>query len=397
MSTVAISNRRSIFCVGRQFSRIRLTDSKTPRDRIFTCESIHFDMRNILVVMLLAGYAATAQPTILQEHLPQAGQIFTANNDYQGGDQFLPTPPSSSAQIWDYTSAFGTTASEQVVFLPANEIIGYTNFPEATSGLSYTFGTSQLAIFYSSGSEGFKVEGFYHREDGMFTVVTTHYDDIHIPVPLTYGNELTLNVLEEEVKIYDDETTPAEMHRRWTTRTMTADAFGTLMTPAWPTGVEVIRHKYETLLIVDSLFADASGTGNGPWQFQYYETNTDVEVDYNFLRAGQPLFVMEFSGDGSFATYYDNSITTSIEGVPDLARSVVHPNPATDAITFDLRDQVVDRIEILDADGRILRSVNLSMANVATVDLSGVSAGAYIYSLTSNGVVIDRGRFIKAR
>jgi hypothetical protein len=354
-------------------------------------------MRNILVIIMLCSYTAKAQPTILQEHLPQAGQIFTANNDYQGGAQFLPTPPSSTAQVWDHTSSFGTTTQEQVVFLPANEIVGSIHFPEATTGLSYTFGTSQLAIFYSSGSEGFKVEGFYHREEGLFTVVTTHYDDIHIPVPLTYGNELTVNVLEEEVKIYDDQATPAEMHRRWTTRTMTADAFGTLMTPAWPSGVEVIRHRYDTEQIVDSAFTDATGIGSGPWEFQTVEISNDVETDYNYLRAGQPLFVMEIEGDGSFATYYESSITTSIGDAPSLARSVVHPNPATDAITIDLGGRSVDLMEIMDMDGRIVRSIDLHSATIATVDLADLGAGAYLYSLISNGTVIDRGRFIKAR
>ncbi len=351
-------------------------------------------MRYISILMLLASTTSFAQPIIQQEHLPQAGQIFTANNDYQGGDQFLPTPPSSMAQTWDYISAFGTTVAEEVIFLPADQIPGAIHFPNATSGLSYTFGTTVLAIFYAASNEGFKVDGFYTREEGVSTVIIHHYDDIHIPVPLTYGNELTVNVLEDEVKIYDAPGTPAERRRRWTTRTMTADAFGTLITPAWPSGVEVIRHKYDTHLVVDSSFTDASGTGNGAWIFQDVSTLENVEVDYNYLRAGQPIFVMEISGDGSFATYYNSSITTSTGPESDLGRINVLPNPATDQVNFDLGSGGMERIELFDPAGRSVKNVDVRGLERYSMYVADLNAGIYVYRSIRKDGSVHSGRIV---
>lgn len=68
---------------------------------------------------------------------------------------------------------------------------------------------------------------------------------------------------------------------------------------------------------------------------------------------------------------------------------VVFPNPATDFVRFNY--SVADRLILLDITGRIKRNVALNRDN-ATVNVSDLPAGLYLYRLTNKGKVTATGK-----
>ena len=65
---------------------------------------------------------------------------------------------------------------------------------------------------------------------------------------------------------------------------------------------------------------------------------------------------------------------------------VIYPNPVTEKVNIKLTDTEcpVSRIELLDFNGRIIRSINPGNQVELTLDLTGLKSGNYVLRVTSD-------------
>ena len=131
---------------------------------------------------LLAGFIpalASAQITIDQADLPQAGDEWGIYSDYEGGTAFAPTPGGSSAQTWNYANAFNITGTFGFTWAAPATVQGNVFFPGAGAGVDFV----GISSFYSTTSTGLYNLGSYFGSPD-FTATTHVANGLIMPVPL---------------------------------------------------------------------------------------------------------------------------------------------------------------------------------------------------------------------
>ena len=339
-----------------------------------------------------------AQPTITQAHLPVAGHTYTVYTDTIGGAGFTPTAPSSSAQTWDYTNAFTVAITEQLSFVSPAGLPGASLYPMADLATTTTASGYQISAFYDNAVDGLSALGSYFELTDVFTVTNTVTDGVQFPVPLTLGTTLTQTTSSSTLVVYAPGLSlPAELQRFETTGTLTGDAYGTLSTPAWPVGVQVVRVRSQNMMEVDSSFTDASGTGNGPWVFAETNTSGMQTPSYDYYRAGVPSFVMSVNNDQTNATYYGNSVSTDIADNGSVQAAQLFPNPANGSISIVPGTNRASTLEIVDLSGRVQATYSIQGIDRVNVITEGWASGTYVYNcLDIDGVSLHRGAFLVA-
>lgn len=351
-----------------------------------------------LITLLLAS-AVVCQPTITQSHLPVAGHSYTTYNDTIGGAAFTATAPGGSSQTWDYTDVFTVHTTEERLFVPPAGLAGALLYPMSDLAITSTLGEYLINVFYNNEPDGLTLLGSYFGLTDVFSVTNTVVDGGQFPVPLTLGTVLTQNTISTTLIVYDAGLgLPAELQQFHTTGTITGDAYGTLSTPAWPGGVEVVRVRTQKMMEVDSTFTDATGTGNGPWVFVETNTSPVQAPSYDYFREGVPTFVMSVNNDQSYATYYGNSLTTGI-ATNDLDHTAqVYPNPSNGSVSIMVVGANATSLEIIDISGRVQATYSIKGVDRINVMTENWAGGTYTYRcLDSAGALVRHGKFLVAR
>lgn len=92
-------------------------------------------------------------------------------------------------------------------------------------------------------------------------------------------------------------------------------------------------------------------------------------------------------------------IITHINELPDVTRKELHafPNPVKDVINIPLsasRENI--RIGLYKSDGKKIMDISKSnKGNLITIDMRNLPSGVYIYNISSLGMAISSGKFIK--
>ena len=92
-----------------------------------------------------------------------------------------------------------------------------------------------------------------------------------------------------------------------------------------------------------------------------------------------------------FLIYYEtaviDSLWTHVPQIPKAGQMQIHPNPATDIVFLQLPGgQTVLKVEILDVDGKIVKSMDAANSIRAyPVELSGLKSGLYLLRVISPG------------
>ncbi|MEX0595638.1 MAG: T9SS type A sorting domain-containing protein, partial [Candidatus Paceibacterota bacterium] len=68
----------------------------------------------------------------------------------------------------------------------------------------------------------------------------------------------------------------------------------------------------------------------------------------------------------------------------------VYPNPTSDNLYISGSNLAINNIEVLDVNGRILKSVDFANLTEVSIDLSGLTNGVYIVSIKSDEGTINR-------
>jgi len=191
----------------------------------------------------------------------------------------MPIPTIGANQVWDYSGAFGSISDtfELAVKDPiATPHVAY--FPDAThaSFLRSPFGLADsLWLYFTVDTVGIKNLGYYSDKSTSSGLVTAGPPEFVLPMTLAYQDTIVDNSRYEGFLDYSG--TPVRVIRTMT-KIMSADGYGTLITPD-ATYSEVMLGK-EVINQIDSIFVDFIGTGN----YTFATELLDVTHRFHFLR-----------------------------------------------------------------------------------------------------------------
>lgn len=351
-------------------------------------------MKKIYIsVSLLASVAlsnhATAQTTITAAALPQVGFIYNMISDTAKATDlpsFTVTAGSSSAQTWDYSALFNNIYTDPAAFVTPAGHPGASSFSTANMAANQ----NGSWVYFSSTATGLFVEGV----DVVITGTTTAIMNFNpfetlIPVPYTYSN--TTNNVYAAISNVTVSGIPATIHHR-ANRTITADAFGSLTTPAGTYSNTLRLNTHE--ITSDSTFVMGA--------FQAAYSRWDTTTTYTWMQDAADAKLMEISMDKTNpvvtkAQYLESLQFAGIQQVTSSNNQVtIYPNPAKDIINVEgLMQNAASQITITDMLGN---AVYHSMDNTqhTMINVAGLAEGVYNISIISNEAVVNK-RVIIAR
>ncbi|MHB8261225.1 MAG: T9SS type A sorting domain-containing protein [Bacteroidia bacterium] len=333
-------------------------------------------MKKIYVIASLAlTVSALAQsPTITSADLPVVGTTVNENNDSTTAQMtsFTVTAGSSSAQTWNYAPAFVTTYSSATAYVAPSTLVGASNFPSANLGVNATTGTTTASEFLTTSTSGMVLTGYY---TSMYTVKWAPYMEL-IPTPFTYSNSSVTTY--SYSFLYTTYTI-----KRHATHTITADAFGSLTTPAgtYPSTLRV--KSYESGM--DSIFSGST----------FLQTSKDSSYVYQWLQTGSPhqLMTINMKGTGvATSASYVTSVTTGIDNhTSPFAELSLFPNPTADAASLSYENNTATHvtIQLFDISGRFISTIadENQSAGKQTLPINtkalGLNAGLYFVRISS--------------
>jgi hypothetical protein len=343
-----------------------------------------------LVTSLLIGHQGLAQTaiTLSATYLPQVGSLYIMGNDTTPTDMpsFTVTAGSASAQNWNYgSSVFGNVYIDTLSFVAPTGNPGASSFPNSNLASDQGGGSWGYLI---KGSNGLYVDGAYITVQGISAALDFTPNAPQIPVPFTYNGSTTVAYTATATATY--QSLPLLIKHR-ANRTITADAFGAITTPA-ATYSNTLRVKmYE--ITSDSVFLNL-GFGSPSFQQAIYDTTTN----YSWYQNAQSALVMSIdqttSGNTTKARYLQTSTLSGINNIKQGDFSTnLYPNPTNSITYLNYENAASSKVSasICDITGRQVTSLLNNREQAAgkqtlAIDASNLPTGLYMIQLTINGV-----------
>jgi len=324
-----------------------------------------------------------AQTTITSTVMPQVGYTYDFSADTLPADMpaFLPiSAGSGTAQTWDYSQTFANTYAAPMSFVTPTGNPGASSFPNAT--LASDQGGGNWAYF-KTGSSGLVIDGVNANIQGTAAQLDFTPDEIVIPTPFTL-NGIVNNTYSATTNVTVSGFPATVNHRA--NRTITADAFGTLITPV-ATYSNVLRIKtYEITSDTAFVFGTAA--------YEAYDTTTT----YNWVQNTTDALVMEIdinhSGAVTSAKYLQNfSNGINVVKHAEFATNL-YPNPASSISYLSYENTTASKVDvsIFDVTGRLITKLVSNQQQTAGIQIMPIDItsmqlphGLYMVQLTING------------
>ncbi len=346
--------------------------------------------------LLLAGMfpaVISAQITITGSDLPQAGDEWGLYTDADGGAAFAITPPGPNPQTWNYANAFDNLSTFGFQWQVAASVPGSGLFPNADLGIDY----EGYSSFLAAESDGlYNVGGYFSLPD--FTDTEHATGDLILPVPFTSGGVRTAASISTTITVFDSGS-PAMKSVRRRGLTYTCDAFGTMMTPTYPSGTEVLRIEVLRGASTDSIFLDMTGLGNGPWTFSEVNENPG-NTSHLFFGNGATPIVADIAAGGLSATYYSDALPEAIAENGSRVREILaYPVPSSnDMVHIPIGGSDIHSLEVVNAVGGLVRRINVHGTDLVNLATGQLAPGPYSFRcLNEHGAAVGQGRFVVAR
>lgn len=341
---------------------------------------------SLIAIIALSNVTMAQAPTITSAALPQVGYIYNMMSDTASADMplFTVTAGSSSAQTWNYTSDFGNSYPDTTFFVTPAGNPGAPSFP----GANFASNQNGSWAYFISGSTGLFIDGV----DVVVTGTTTAILDFNpnetlIPTPFTYSNT-TSNTYTASAVVTLSGTTATVKHRA--NRTITADAFGSLTTPAGTYSNTLRLNTYETTS--DSVFVFGTNLAT----YNRYDTTTT----YTWLQNTQAAQLMQLSYDKGKLTKAQYLQELQFAGINTTKHTEslvnLYPNPTSGVayLSYENESSSVVSAKVLDIAGREIASVINDQQQCAgkhtlVIDVNNLqlSQGLYIVQLVVNSAV----------
>lgn len=325
--------------------------------------------------LVLVCSVSQAQPTLTAAGINSViGESFTLNS-YTSAT--VSPGNAGASQTWDLSSMSGTSGGLTNVVNPSSTPNG-TSFPSSNIAWSNAGGsvsylkTSATALQFYGGLSGTTVMSYSNPEDFL-----------HFPFAYTntFSDPWAVQFLSGGYTFYRTGTT-----------TVTADSYGTLITPNG-TYSNIMRVHYV------QVYQDSAYIGT-PYiitynndEYIWYKEGTHVQIATVYTltsSAGGP-----YTG-GSYATG-----SVGIDNSTDLIRSSnLFPNPASDKVTIDFTLTENQKVEV-----RLFNSVGQQVEinkiaegiqgdNTLQLDIANLPEGIYFAQIILNGNIAATERFV---
>jgi len=335
---------------------------------------------SILAFVAVCNNAMAQGPTITSAAMPQLGFTYNSLSDTVAAERitFSVTPTSGTAQTWNYTTEFVTTFADPTAFVAPTGHPGASSFP--TTDLAANIGGNW--VYFISGASGLFIDGANAVITGTTTAVVNYNpNETLIPVPFTYTSTPVNNIYAATFTI--SVGVPATVSHR-ANRTIMADAFGSLTTPAgtYPNTLRLKSHEITS----DSIFVF------GSFQQAQYDTTTSYTWMQNTQDAQLMTIDLDHTGAVTKASYLQ-SFSNDVATISQPSASFnLFPNPASDMayFTYENKTSGMVNLTLIDLTGKqIAVLVNEEQStgkqkaaiNVAALHLP---KGLYFLQLNSN-------------
>ncbi len=343
-------------------------------------------MKSIFLTFFAISIAAItfSQTTIEETDLMMPGDTFLIHID-QSPEVIIDIASEGADLSWDFTG-LNNDVSNFACYAPNNELEFQAEFPLSefhTYGPGFIYagpgGGAPLdnwgyMMFYTN-SNGLFVEGFY-SDYGM-----GYRSTFNTPAELLMFTSAIFSDSEEnnsywEVVVNENNTDIDTTYRRNVDKTLTADAWGTIMTDF---GTYEVLRIHETGVSVDSVFGNS-----GPITVLSMEVARDTINNYYFWakEVRHPVLTVhcDYNDNIEQIDYLMGTIYSDSQTFKTNINQQVFPNPAQNYVTLH---NFSKKIEIFNSLGQIVKTIE-NPKQIETVDLSNFIKGIYIITDTNN-------------
>jgi len=340
------------------------------------------------ILLILGGFDLMAQPTFTSANEAAAGTTFT----YVFVDSSTAQPGPAGANVtWDFTSVVpnGTSHTDEWI-IPAGTPYA-ANFP-GSNLVQQTIDTAgnTVYLYHTSSPTMTELNGMGFNAGGSPFIMNYSNSQIIREFPATYNTTLSDNFAGSASLVQGPVT--INIYRTGT-YSYTADAYGTLITPAG-TYTNTLRIKLNQY-ITDSItfsgfpippqmnynisttyFWACTNPGNRLYQFYIgYDTVTTASGSNIYHSVS---YLSSFTGIGENQTNLNNNLS-------------VHPNPVSDFTNVILKNTVNGNalLSVYDITGKKLKQFGAAMKESDNyhwnISLSGLEKGMYLLTVECEG------------
>ncbi|MCB0702324.1 MAG: T9SS type A sorting domain-containing protein [Candidatus Kapaibacterium sp.] len=323
-------------------------------------------MYKIFVLVLMFSFATSmAQDELVEKDFPKIGldgnyrsstpQVLKSFDELGGKDV-----------VWDYSTITNTQELEQIYWKPfadasegAKEIFKNATYFQTPSAIT------TVTNYFLVTKEGYKQLGYKLGQDFIKFEKPIDYFPIPMKFGLSYESEFTYDYNGKAEGKY----------------TVIFDGYGKLMLPDNTTeNVYRLKQNFKTV-------------------FEEEPNDTIKTTGYQFLQraTGRLLFsVVEIGkteNQDQKLYIYQYFVSPIITGVnEELSNNTkIYPNPATDFINIDTPEIFIDKLDIVDINGKVINSANYTKS----INISKLLPGTYFIKAEtiSNELIIKK--FVK--
>ena len=357
--------------------------------------------KNLLLCFAIFIYATTAnsQITITGADMPQAGvSVMTATDTVNSVNL---GSPSASSQSWNFSSLnpsyynfpfYGLTSTTPYAsaFLASNI---YTYGPAAFYSSLYgaapvgSQGLNKGYMYWKSDNTGLNVVGF-RADSGAYSNINVleNPKELLIGAPATYGTPVFNNVSRWELPMNLNPADADTFYVVRSTKTITVDAWGSLITP-FGTFPNVLR-EHEYTIKVDSAYGKI-----GAIQITALELTRDTANNYIYLANGihYPVAIVHANKNNVIkdVEYYNGVYVGVNELVADNINISVYPNPSNGQFNIvDKQNKLMNAtFQIINMLGEVIREDKIN-DKITLIDINNQAKGIYLLNInTSEGVI----------
>lgn len=373
----------------------------------------------LFIASVISSEWSSAQITITSADLPQAGYTYLTNTDTTPSISL--GTPSASSQNWNFSSlssdypsfpTFGLTSSTPYASAFSASNI-YTYGPAAMFGGIYggapvgSQGMSKGHMFWSTGTTGYRIVGF-RSDSGAYAGLNVFENpqELLIGTPSTYNTSFN-NTARWELPVSNvNPSDPDTFYVSYLTKTLIADAWGSLTTP-FSTFNNILR-IHENLIKIDSAYYKQGST-----VLYAMELMRDTSNNYLYLANGINYPAARVHADKNNIVknveYYSGFLLAGINDYSGYENTEIRvfPNPFSESTTLKINDHAalpttamnsggIDdlKLHIYDALGKEVSPSVIHNPDGFVIQRGNLPSGFYLYKVVGNNGFIQTGKII---
>ncbi|HZG01399.1 MAG TPA: T9SS type A sorting domain-containing protein [Chitinophagales bacterium] len=347
---------------------------------------------HLLAAFALMACGASAQISVGQSDLPQAGQTFLMSNGNPMNIAAADLAVTGANQTWNFdlqsTSLQTDTILEmsdvpfayQLTFFSSDFALNNAT-PDFTLPIpGFSFSVSDVYDFFNRTSTKMEQTGFGANINGLTVPVPFNPRDIVYELPLAFGDSFSGNAAF---------SLPIPTLGSWSQqreRVSSVDGWGMLQGPLG--NQQVLRVKSE-VTYNDSIYVDLVGFGfNVPRQ----------QIEYKWLttNGGVPILQVTtnviFGNEVVSAVRYRDAPTGLEQTLATNQSMVLYPQPASNLVTIvnPFVNEVGTNAVVTDCTGRVVMSTAVENDALIDVNVNALPDGLYLLTLRSGNASFTR-------